>query len=89
VSRVAPRAPHAATLVFEAPSEAEAAALAGALGPEVGDEVPKTRGALARDGARVTLDLAAEDVPSLRAAVNSYLRWARTALDAAAAARRP
>lgn len=73
---------HHATLLFRHPP-ALARALHGALSPETGSEVPKTRSrcALEADGLRVDID--ADDLSSLRAALNSYLRWADAAERAA------
>lgn len=58
-----------------------AAVLRDALGPEAGRPVPRTRVdvGVADDG--LTLHVASEDASALRAALNSLLRFARTALD--------
>ena len=71
-----------AELFFPFPS-AVAEAVHGALAPETRAEVPKTRSRvlLERDGVRV--HLLAEDLSSLRAAVNSWLRWVDAAEKAA------
>ena len=58
-------------------------AVEGALSPEIASEVPKTSGRTTREGDIVRVELVAEDLSSLRAAVNSYLRWAGTAEKAA------
>lgn len=73
---------HEATLVFHT-SEPLARALHGALSPEATD-VPKTTTALDLAGPELRVRIAAEDLSSLRAALNSYLRW----VDAAARAAR-
>ena len=67
---------HRATLLFSY-SSAIAAAIHGALLPESGasGEVPKTRGRVALSADGLAVELEAADLPSLRAAVNSYLRW--------------
>jgi KEOPS complex subunit Pcc1 len=57
----------------------EAAILRKALAPEAGREIPGTRVTVAGRGATVTLTIEAEDAGALRAAVNSYLRWADVA----------
>ena len=66
---------------------ATARAVHGALAPETEAEVPKTvsRVTLEPSGVRIVVD--AEDLSSLRAAVNSHLRWVDAAAKAAALAR--
>lgn len=73
---------HHARLFFPF-SEATARAIHGALRPEIASEVPKTVGrvGLAPDGVHLAIE--AEDLSSLRAAVNSYLRWIDAAEKAA------
>lgn len=81
MSRVAA---HRATLFFSCPPTL-ASAIAGALAPEAAhSEVPKTRGAPRLADGGLAVDLEAEDLASLRATVNSHLRW----VDAAARAAR-
>ena len=77
-----PRGAHRADLFFHLPSPT-ARAVHGALLPETGGDVPKTasRVVLEPDGVRVLVE--AEDLSSLRAAVNSYLRWVDAAEKAA------
>jgi tRNA threonylcarbamoyladenosine modification (KEOPS) complex Pcc1 subunit len=60
-----------------------ALAVEGALSPESTSEVPKTSGRTTRTGETVRVELTAEDLSSLRAALNSYLRWADAAERAA------
>jgi len=57
----------------------EAAILRKSLAPEAGREIPGTRVRIAGRGPTVTLTIEAEDASALRAAVNSYLRWADVA----------
>jgi KEOPS complex subunit Pcc1 len=59
-----------------------AATLIQALSPEAGREVPRARASLKLDGANVVLEVEADDAGALRAALNSYLRWAALAMDA-------
>jgi tRNA threonylcarbamoyladenosine modification (KEOPS) complex Pcc1 subunit len=54
----------------------EAPVVHGSLRPEAGRDVPKARVSLRAGRGRVTLTIDAEDTSALRAAVNSYLRWA-------------
>lgn len=74
---------YSATLVFSPESETIAKAIEAALLPEAGRELPKAESRVLRAGADVTVAIDAEDASSLRAAVNSYVRWAKTAEDAA------
>ncbi|HYY48031.1 MAG TPA: KEOPS complex subunit Pcc1 [Thermoplasmata archaeon] len=66
-----------ATITLAGP---EAKVVHGALRPEVGRDVPKARVTLRASRDRVTLTIDAEDTSALRAAVNSYLRWADVAV---------
>ena len=71
-------------LTFQLDSPAEALALFSALSPEAADALPKARASVAQEGdATIVVRVEAVDAPSLRAGVNSYLRWAKAALDAA------
>ncbi|HWG90984.1 MAG TPA: KEOPS complex subunit Pcc1 [Candidatus Thermoplasmatota archaeon] len=74
-----------ATLTLRLDSPEAVRILAGALGPEAEVDLPRSTVALRQDGDRLLLLVEAEDVASLRAAVNSYLRWCATALDVASA----
>jgi KEOPS complex subunit Pcc1 len=47
----------------------------GALFPEAGREIPRTRVKLSSTAEGVILDVDASDLGALRAALNSYLRW--------------
>lgn len=57
----------------------EAAVLRRALDPEAGRDVPKARVTVAGGPQRVSITIDADDTSALRAAVNSYLRWADVA----------
>lgn len=74
--------PHRAELFFEFPPAA-ARAIHGALLPETGSDVPKTSSRVALEPGGVRVLVEAEDLSSLRAAVNSYLRWVDAAEKAA------
>ena len=77
------------TILFFQLSDDAARAIAGALAPEASQaEVPKTRGAprVVEGGLEIAIE--AEDLASLRATVNSHLRWVDAAARAAALARR-
>lgn len=49
----------------------------GALHPEVGREIPRTRVNLVPGEGEIVLNIEATDLGALRAALNSYLRWIR------------
>ena len=65
-----------ATITFDG---ADAAMVYEALRPETGRDVPKARVAMRSAPDRLTLTIDADDTGALRAAVNSYLRWADVA----------
>ncbi len=54
----------------------EARVVGDALRPEMGRDVPKARVSMQLRRDRLTLTIDAEDTSALRAAVNSYVRWA-------------
>lgn len=65
---------HEAELVLSYP-DIIANAIARALAPEARGELPKARAVVElRDGA-IRIAIVADDLASLRAAVNSYARW--------------
>ncbi len=59
-------------------------AVMAALEPEVSRELPRARAKVWTEGKTLQLEIQAEDAISLRAAVNSYLRWVKVAADASA-----
>ncbi len=65
-----------ATITLEGP---EADVVRRALSPEAGRDVPKARVSVSGVGRKVHITIDAEDIGSLRAAVNSYLRWSDVA----------
>lgn len=50
-------------------------AVLGALSPEVGREIPRTKVDLVTMDGEIVLNVEASDLGALRAALNSYLRW--------------
>src|SRR2546427_10814351 len=66
-----------ATITFDGP---DAAMVYEALRPETGRDVPKARVSMLARRNRLALGIAADDTSALRAAVNSYLRWADVAV---------
>lgn len=67
-----------ATLVLSGPG---APTVFGSISPEVGRELPRTQVRAALEGERMMLEIEARDLPALRAALNSYLRWIKIAED--------
>ena len=57
----------------------EAKVVRQALRPEAGRDVPKARVRVAGQGSILTIVAEADDTGALRAALNSYLRWADVA----------
>jgi KEOPS complex subunit Pcc1 len=51
----------------------------GALAPEGGQDIPRAHVDLTGEGKELTITIEAEDTSALRAALNSYLRWATVA----------
>jgi KEOPS complex subunit Pcc1 len=60
-------------------------AVLAALKPEVAREIPRSRARVWQQDSLLYLEVKAEDSASLRAAVNSYLRWVKVAAEAAEA----
>lgn len=58
-----------------------AATVYGAIAPEAGREIPRTRVSADMRGDEVRLRIEARDLAALRAALNSYLRWIKIAED--------
>ena len=71
-----------AVFTFELGTPGNRAVLA-ALGPEASRDVPRACARVSADGPVLRLEITAEDSSSLRAAVNSYLRWVKLAAGAA------
>ena len=71
-----------AVFTFELGTPQNRAVLA-ALGPEASRDVPRACARVSADGPVLRLEITAEDSSSLRAAVNSYLRWVKLAAGAA------
>ncbi len=73
---------YAASLELEVQG-AVATAVEGALSVEAGGGIPKVDARITRNEEDLRVDLVSEDLPSLRAAVNSFLRWAAMAAEVA------
>jgi len=70
-----------AKFIFNFDSEEEAKIIAQSLSPEIKNEIPKTNVEVTLSGKTFCLEIETEDVSSLRAACNSYLRWINIALN--------
>ena len=70
-----------ASFMFYFDSSSEAALIAKSLSPEIKQKIPKTNVELSRSKNVLSLKIKSEDVSSLRAACNSYLRWIATAIN--------
>lgn len=57
----------------------DAATVYGAISPEAGRQIPRTKVTANLDGNKMVLRLQATDLSALRAAINSYLRWVKIA----------
>jgi len=60
--------------------EGKAKLIADALRPEM-EVTERTMVEILAEGDELMINIQAEDVVSLRAAINSYLRWAKLAID--------
>jgi len=56
-------------------STPDAATVYGALSPEAGRDIPRTKVRASMEDGSMVLKVEATDLPALRAALNSYLRW--------------
>ena len=70
-----------ATLIFNFDSEKENKIIYESLIPEIKNKIPKTKVKLSYDKKDLLLEIETNDISSLRAACNSYLRWINTALN--------
>ena len=59
----------------------DADVLARALKPEANDEVSRCKMEIEEENGNLVISFAAEVVVALRAAINSYLRWTKLAID--------
>jgi tRNA threonylcarbamoyladenosine modification (KEOPS) complex Pcc1 subunit len=69
-----------ASFVFHFPSFQDACVVAQSLSPEIQHRIPKSNVSFTVEKKILTMTIESEDVSSLRAACNSYLRWIQTAL---------
>lgn len=71
---------HSVSFSIPFPSTRAAQIIADALAPEASQKIPKSSVVISVEVAILKLKIGAEDVSSLRAACNSYLRWIQTAI---------
>ena len=69
-----------ASFRFSFDSSSEAVLIAKSLSPEIQQKIPKTTVKITLSNNTLLLDIWSNDLSSLRAACNSYLRWINTAL---------
>jgi len=69
-----------ASFIFNFDSEKEARIIAESLNPEIKNKIPKTSVNIRFKKNSIFLKIESDDISSLRAACNSYLRWINTAL---------
>ncbi len=69
-----------ASFEFVFDSEEEAKIVLESLNPEVNNKMPKTDVNISVSKKKLSLEIESDDISSLRAACNSYLRWINTAL---------
>jgi tRNA threonylcarbamoyladenosine modification (KEOPS) complex Pcc1 subunit len=68
------------TFLFFFPSTKDASVIVQSLSPEIKHKIPKSNVTFSVDAKKLTMTIESEDISSLRAACNSYLRWIQTAL---------
>lgn len=69
-----------ARFLFHCNSSQDAALVAQSLSPEITHKIPKSNVSISVDQKTLSLIIESDEVSSLRAACNSYLRWIQTAL---------
>jgi tRNA threonylcarbamoyladenosine modification (KEOPS) complex Pcc1 subunit len=67
------------TITFDSVDDAEI--INDSINPEIKHKIPKTKADISISGKKLFLKIEANDISSLRAAINSYLRWIGTALN--------
>ncbi len=69
-----------ASFIFSFHSYSDASLISKSLSPEIKQKIPKTDVKITVSNNTLLLDICSNDVSSLRAACNSYLRWINTAI---------
>lgn len=57
--------------------------VSGALSPELAERIPRTKVSVRSQQGEVVVEIEADDQNALRAALNSYIRWANVAEETA------
>lgn len=70
-----------ATFIFHFDSFKDAEIVAESLSPEVKHKIPKANVEISLSKKALFLKIESDDVSTLRAACNSYLRWVNTAIN--------
>jgi tRNA threonylcarbamoyladenosine modification (KEOPS) complex Pcc1 subunit len=70
-----------ARFLFHFPSVKDACVIAQSLSPEIQHRIPKSNVTFSVDKKTLKVTIESDDISSLRAACNSYLRWVQTALE--------
>jgi tRNA threonylcarbamoyladenosine modification (KEOPS) complex Pcc1 subunit len=68
-----------ASFVFHFPSFQDASVIVQSLSPEISHKIPKSNVTFTIEKKMLMMTIESEDVSTLRAACNSYLRWVQTA----------
>jgi len=68
-----------ASFIFNFDTADEARIIAKSLDPEIKNKIPKTKIEVVLSKKKFSIKIQAEDISTLRAACNSYLRWINTA----------
>jgi tRNA threonylcarbamoyladenosine modification (KEOPS) complex Pcc1 subunit len=51
------------------------------LSPEMDRKIPRTKVDFKEEGENILIEIQAQDVNALRAAINSYMRWMKVSMD--------
>lgn len=70
-----------ATFIFNFGSFKDAEIVAESLSPEIKHKIPKANVEISLSKNALSLKIESDDVSTLRAACNSYLRWVNTAIN--------
>jgi len=70
-----------ASFIFNFKSVSEANIVLKSIDPEIRNKIPKIKVQVKLDKNKFFINISAYDTSSLRAAINSYLRWINTALE--------
>ena len=69
------------SFVLDFDTSSDAKVVYDALSPEIKNRIPKTKVKVNLEKTVLKLEVEADDISSLRATSNSYLRWINTALN--------